>query len=255
MAKLTDAQIDQLTADEYDNYLDRQVLENPNEYFTKSDISKLTSNQETDISSTESINIENSEKVSTEAKKEMEETTNENNEDASEAKAKLIIKIPKPFALGYIIIDLSKLLGNLLKGLAAGIAALVLAKIADALSELLQDKLATGGVSDNDINTAFNDTDINGIIAESTAEYNNSLSTTENTNITSDMLSTDNDNKIVDVYSKSNVNKKQANKNKYSMDKRNRKDILESEVVSERNGTSNKNIKTVSNPNYGVYLD
>jgi len=46
-----------------------------------------------------------------------------------------------------------------------------------------------------------------------------------------------------------------SNKNKYSISKRNRDDILESDIVSERNGSNNRNLKLMKNPNYGVYLD
>jgi len=212
-------------------------------------------NQETDLSSVESVNLENSEKVSKETKKEIQEDTNTNNEEVSEAKPKLIIKIPKPFGLGYWIIDLSKLLGNLLKGLLAAVVAIILAKIAEALTNFIQAKIDKGldanNLSQSDIDAGLNELNTKALIEESQSEYNKSLL---NNNSTIDINI--GDGKVTDVYSQANKNKKNiSNKNKYSIDRRNRKDILESEVVSERDGSNNRNLKLMKNPNYGVYLD
>lgn len=254
---LTQSQQDQLYKDEmnqlyskynYEDDEDDDYIDDDYETFSPDDVKKLANSRETDIESAKVVNIESSEKVSDETKKEMQETTEENDKEVQEAKPKSIIKIPKPFGLGYIIIDLSKMLGDLLKGLAAGIVALLLAKIASALSELLQDKLSKGGVSQNDINDAFNNTDINGLIKESKSEYENRKSS--NSTIDIDNKS----DKVIDVYSHPNKLKKNQN-NKYSIDKRNRKDILDSDIVNEREGSKNKNTKLVKNSNYGVYYD
>jgi len=218
---------------------------------------KNRESQETDLSTTESVNAENSDKVSTQTKKEMQEKTETNNKVASESKPKLVIKIPKPFGKGYWIINLSKLLGKLLAGLAAALLALVLAKLASLLADLFQ-KILDGGkkeLSQSDIDGAINDIDVNNVITESETEYSNLLLLQTNS-IVDPTLTTDNSDKITDVYSKPNKNKKNiSNKNKYTIDRRNREDILDSEAVKERNGSNNKNIKTVRNPNYGTYLD
>lgn len=211
-------------------------------------------NQSTDVNTTESINIESSEKVAKNTRKEMQKKTEENNEVATDAKPKLIIKIPKPFALGYIVIDLSKLLGKLLAGLSAAVLALVMAKIADFIAEKLKDRLAENLVNQSDIDGAIKSADVDAMIKESEDELKKMKSLDSEID-PSERASRD-DGKIVDVYSKPNVNKKNiANKNKYTIDKRNRKDVLDSDVVKERNGSNNKNIKTVKNPNYGTYLD
>jgi hypothetical protein len=217
-------------------------------------------NQEADFRTIQSINIENSNRLSKSTKKELEETANNNNDIVQDAKPKIIIKIPKPFALGYIIIDLSKLLGNLFKGLAAGVISLVLSKIGDNLFEFLQDKLNNGDVSKNDIDAALKKLDINKLIIESENEYNQKLNLNLNLNSQLDITGVDannpNANKVVDIYSKGNTDRKNiANKNKYTINKRNRKDVLDSDIVNERNSTKNRNIKFVKNPNYGTYLD
>ena len=215
-------------------------------------------NQETDLSTVESVNIENSEKVSKETKKEIQEDTNANNEEVSEAKPKLIIKIPKPFALGYWIIDLSKLLGKLLKGILAAVSAILLGLIASLLSNLLQKLLDAGkNISQSDIDNALNGMDMNALLNQAQSEYDKQQTDLNSEiELTSTNANDPNANKINDLYDKSSKNKKNvSNKNKYSINKRNRKDILESDIVDERNGSNNRNNKLVKNPNYGVYLD
>jgi hypothetical protein len=240
---LTEAQQNQLYEDEIQDT------------FTRSDVSKLsqkTTGRETDISTTQSINIENSEKVSKETKKDLKKTEETNNENVQEAKPKLIIKIPKPFALGYWIIDLSKLLGKLLAGILAAVSALLLALIAGLLAALLQkifDKL--GKVSQNDIDKSLNGMDMNSLLNQAQSDYDKSL-------LSNDSMIDINkgDGKVTDLYSKGHTNRKNiANKNKYTINKRNRKDILDSNAVKERDSSNNKNTKFVNNPNYGIYLD
>jgi len=240
---LTEAQQNQLYEDEIQDT------------FTRADVSKLsqkTTGRETDISTTQSINIENSEKVSKETKKDLKKTEETNNENVQESKPKLIIKIPKPFALGYWIIDLSKLLGKLLAGILAAVAALLLALIAGLLAALLQkifDKL--GKVSQNDIDKSLNGMDMNALLNQAQSDYDKSL-------LSNDSMIDINkgDGKVTDLYSKGHTNRKNiANKNKYTINKRNRKDILDSNAVKERDSSNNKNTKFVNNPNYGIYLD
>jgi len=223
---------------------------------SSSDVSKLRNSKETEISSTVSINIENSDKVAKKSKKDMRKKSEENDKVASEAKPKLVIKIPKPFALGYWIIDLSKLLGNLVKGLLAAVTALLLAAISALLAELLQKILDSGAdISQSDIDNGLNSMDMNALIDESQKEYERQQK------LLSDSLIDPNikgkgDGKVVDLYGSANKNKKNiSKKKKYTIDRRNRKDILDSDVVNERNGSNNKNIKTVKNPNYGTYID
>lgn len=218
----------------------------------------IIKNQSTDLRTIESINIENSEKVSKQTKKELKETENTNNKNVQESKPKLVIKIPKPFALGYWIIDLSKLLRNLLEGLAAAVVALILSKIAQLLTNFIQSKIDDGisanSISQSDIDKALNNMDINSLIKESQNEYNKQQKINLNSSVDTSAIS--DDGTITDVYNKSNVNKKNiSNKDRYTINKRNRKDVLESEKVKERNSSNNRNIKLVKNPNYGVYLD
>ena len=213
-------------------------------------------NQEADFRTIQSINIENSDRISKSTKKELTETEKDNNNFVEESKPKIIIKIPKPFGKGYIIIDLSKLLGNLLKGLTTAVISLVLAKIADALFELLQDKLDNGNVSQDDIESSLKKLDINKLIIDSENEYNQQLNLNSQLDVTGVNANNPNANEVVDIYSKGNTNRKNiANKNKYTINKRNRKDVLDSDIVNERNSTNNRNIKFVKNLNYGTYLD
>ena len=201
-------------------------------------------NLETDLSSTKIVNMEESETVSTITKKDIKETTEKNDKVVQDAKPKIIIKIPKPFGLGYIIIDLSKMLGDIFKGLAVGIGALLLSKIVSSLSKLLQDKLSKGGVSQNDINDALDVTDINGLIKESELEFNNLTLLNSNIDI----------NKSVENPPDEKNRKKKKNKYKYSIDRRNREDILDSNIVKTRDGDVTNN-KLMKNPNYGIYVD
>lgn len=221
--------------------------------------------RETIISETQNINIEQSEKVSPDAKKKMQNDTKDKDKDTSKSQPKLVIKIPLPFALGYITINLGLMLGKLVKGLAAGVVALLLAKIANVLTELLADKLSKGGVSQKDIDAALSETDVDALLKESMQDYdvlssNNNLSPSLSSLSSFDANSFDGtgqgDGTITDEYSKANSNKKKRTSQvKYSIDKRNRKDTLDSSIVSDREGSNNKNIKTVKNNNYGVYLD
>ena len=208
-------------------------------------------NKETDLKIVKNTNVEKSDKVSKDAKKKMQNNTEDNNKEISKSQSKLIIKIPKPFALGYIIIDLSTMLGNLVKGLAAAVIALLLAKIANILTDLLAKTFNKGDVSQNDIDSALNETDMNSLITESIHDYN----TLSLYNLNSSLDANVSDKIITDEYIKVNNKKKKTSQVKYSIDKRNRKDILDSSIVNEREGSNNKNIKTVKNQNYGIYLD
>lgn len=214
------------------------------------------SNKEINIGTVESINIENSEKVSKSSKSEMKENTKKNNDTIKDSKPKLNIKIPLPFAKGYITIDLSNMLSNLFKGLVAGAVAIALAKIADILSDKLQNKLQNGSnISQNDIKNSLSNSELQNIINQAILEYNNNLKKIEEEN-NRKLETSSGDDKVKDVYITSNKDKKTiSNKNKYTIDKRNRVDVLDSQLVKERKGTNNTNIKIVKNPNYGSYVD
>lgn len=224
-------------------------------------------NKSSDLSTTESINIEKADKVSKSVRKDMQENTTDNEKDVSDAQSVLIIRIPLPFALGYITIDLGAFLSGLFNTLLAGVMAFLLAAIAKALASIF-DSLLSGliglngalnsdgfEISQSDIDGALSQLDLDSLVNQATLDYNNSLlgsSSINGGNFTTDSTSND----VNDEYTKPNNNKKRiANKSKYSIDKRNRKNILDSEEVNNRNSSNNKNIKTVRNPNYGVYLD
>jgi len=203
---------------------------------------KKLKRQETIIDKVQNTNIEDSEKVSNTTKKEISKTTEKNDKSVQESKPKLIIKIPKPFGKGYIIIELSKMLGGLISGLSAGIVATLLSKI----STKLTDSINNNEITQDDINNELNKMNFNDLINESKLEYNNNEINTV----------IDIDDKIddkIDKYNKTNKNKRNIKK-KYTIDKRNRKDILESEKVKEREMGKNSN-KIVKNPNYGIYID
>lgn len=224
-------------------------------------------NKSTALGTVESINIEKAEKVSKSVRKDMQENTTDNEKDVSDAQSVLIIRIPLPFALGYITIDLGAFLSGLFNTLLAGVMAFLLAAIAKALASIF-DSLLSGliglngalnsdgfEISQSDIDGALSQLDLDSLVNQATLDYNNSLlgsSSINGGNFTTDSTSND----VNDEYTKPNNNKKRiANKSKYSIDKRNRKNILDSEEVNNRNSSNNKNIKTVRNPNYGVYLD
>ena len=223
-------------------------------------------NKETDISSVQSINIENSDKVSKSTKKDIKDKTKKNNDDVKDSKPKLVIVIPLPFALGYITINLGLFFGNLLKGLSVAVLALVMAKIAELLTEFLLDKLKPDlsdidnikapsvSITNSDIEKGLKSININSLIKEA----ENELKTTSQQSVSVDANSfTDTQSTGDATVIKPHPNTKRINnnKNKYSIDKRNRKDELESDIVSDRKGTNNKKIRTINNPNYGVYYD
>jgi hypothetical protein len=121
-----------------------------------------------------------------------------------------------------------------------------------ALAESLKEKMDKGDVSKTDIENAVNGMNINDMINEAQEEYNKQ----QETDLDSSVDIRTGDGSVTDEYSKGNTNRKNiSNKKKYSIDRRNRKDVLDSETVKERDGSNNRNLKLVKNPNYGVYLD
>ena len=77
--------------------------------------SKSVSNKEK-IHNPDEIKKENVEKLPErkEMKKKIEDDKNKNKQTVEQSKPKFILKIPKPFALGYFIIDIGALLKSLL---------------------------------------------------------------------------------------------------------------------------------------------
>jgi hypothetical protein len=232
------------------------------------------SNKESDISSLQSVNIEQSAKVSSDAKNQMESDTKENDKLINDSKSNFSIKILLPFGLPKISLGMPSSINNILGGLVSSVASIVLAKIATAIFEKIAIKLGIfsngegisygsgidgkavsplGDIDTSEINTELlnqflKEIDVNKMVDEAQLEYQNK---TEPIKLqASDDI--DND-KVSDVYSKPNNKKNKTSK--YTIDKRNRTDILNSNTVANRKSNGNKNIKTINNPNYGTYYD
>lgn len=223
--------------------------------------------------------------------KEIKKESEANKKTVKEAKPKLVIKIPKPFAKGYFIIDLSALLGMLLGLLSAFLMGLLMSKIGDILSGLLSSLLnGKSKINASAITNAVNSINMTSLIQEAMDEenillLNSTINNIDKTkiNISSDLTTTipinsdisyDSASKIdstgtfsediVDVTSdssnKTNIKpktnkifKKNDSKDFYTMNKRGRTDLLESSTVSERLDNNNTNKKVIYNPNYGRY--
>ena len=245
--------------------------------------SKSVSNKDK-IHNPDEIKKENVEKLPErkEMKKNIEDDKNKNKKTVDQSKPKFIIKIPKPFALGYFIIDIGALLKSLLGKLFALLSALVLglimAKLGDLLGDLL-DKLfdSKGSVDSNDVNEQLKSIDVISVVRESIDEENmmnlNSLNSASGSTITGttdgvivfptesqidssgtygiDSVPID----VVDNTPKDNkINKKNSQKDAYTINKRNRKDLLESDEVSNRlNSEGVRKGRSIYNPNYGEY--
>lgn len=239
----------------------------------------MINNKSTKLNNVKSVNIEQYDGLSSSIKNAMMKKTQSNNKNAKSIKPKIIIKIPLPFALGYITIDLSSLLSGLLSGLSGAATALVLSKLTDELSNKLSNKLNNGNVSQTDIQSSLSTINIDNIINEAILEEQNqlnndaiSISNTESLSGNENLIPTsgetidtsksqpisidiDIDDTKKDIYVKSNnITKRNINKSQYTLDKRNRTDVLDSQTVKNRN-TSKTNKKYINNPNYGKYLD
>ena len=202
-----------------------------------------------------------------ELKKNIKKEDDKNNKAVTKAKSRLIIKIPKPFALGYFIIDLSALLkwllGAALALLSALVLGLIMSKIADLMGKLMSDLIGSkGSIDQNDINDGIGSIDIKSVVEEAINEEklmslnnsNGSLSTTSEIDSTGTYS---NDSVVVPSISTNEpkMNKKNNNKEAYSFNKRNRKDLLDSTEANNRLNNSGTNKRIIDNPNYGKYTD
>lgn len=245
----------------------------------------------TDLNSAKSENYEKSKYTSKEVKDEMVANNEKNKKLVEDAKAKLIIKIPKPFGMGCFTIDLTSLLNTKLGKLALSslsslALSLLLSKIAKAMGSKINDKLIdkqgskidtenfpnTSSIDESEILNALNDIDLNSLLSEVVSEENmlklNALiiqGSGTTLSIMSDIDSTgkytDNvvkiptDTNVTDTYQNKNDINKPRIKEKYTINKRGRKDILDSDIVSARLGTNKIGKKVISNPNYGSYIE
>jgi hypothetical protein len=105
-------------------------------------------------------------------------------------KPKLVIKIPKPFAMGYFIINLSALLSGLLGILSSFLLGLIMYKIADLLKSALSYAMnSKSKINASEINKALNSINLSNVIQEAIDEENimNLNTTLKNAGLTSDL--------------------------------------------------------------------
>lgn len=219
---------------------------------------------------------------SKELKENIKEETDKNKKDVQENKPKLVIKIPKPYAMGYFIIDLSSLLSGLL-GLLSGFAlGLLMSKLADLMkSSLSFDMNNKNKINTSKINSALNSINLSNVINEVLNEENilKLNKTLKDNSITSDLTLSktpseeffdtrsnvdDTGNYINDNVSvtpeiniisdeRININKLNKKREIFTMNKRGRIDLLDSKEVNERLNNNSTNKKTIYNKNYGRY--
>lgn len=212
-------------------------------------------------------------------KDKIEKDKDKNKKAVDKAKPKLIIKIPKPFVMGYFIIDigafLKGLLGKLLSMLSGLLMGLLMAKLAELLGDLLE-KLASekGNISTSDMTNALNSINMTDVMTElidqeNLMELNKMLSdsgiTTGSTtgeiifNLQNEIDSTgtySNDNITIEGETKNTIPTptKKNNKNEiYSFNKRGRSDLLDSDEANDRLTNNSSSRRTINNPNYGKY--
>ena len=234
----------------------------------------------------EKKNIEdapNKKELQTEIKSE----SDANKKAVDDAKPKLVIKIPKPFAKGYFIIDLSNLLKALL-GLLSGLAlSLLMSLIGKLLSGLLSFDLHSGKkINAGKITTAVNSLNVSSLIEQVLLEEELLNINTELNNVDKKVVSVDNNlsieqtqnpddvvyntqsnldntgtysSDVVDVKLDKVIQPPTENKLKiipvkeiYTVNKRNRTDLLSSVEVNDRL-TNKSNKRIVDNKNYGKY--
>jgi hypothetical protein len=186
-----------------------------------------------------------------------------------EAKPKIIIKIPKPFAKGYFIIDISAMLEGLLGAALALLSKLALGLIMSKLSKILGDLMnkkleEKGSIDSNDVNSAVNSVDLSKVVNESIDEEKmmavNSLNNDGSTLSPQSEIGINgtygNDSVVVDSpvkQSVSKISKRQSNKEEFTFNKRNRTDLLNSDSANNRLTKNNRNKRAIDNPNYGKY--
>lgn len=239
-----------------------------------------------DNSKPDELEKKNIEEQPGENKKELKDNIKEENDankkEVEDNKPKLVIKIPKPFAMGYFIIDLSALLKGLLGLLSALALGLLMSKLADLLKAALSPTLNTNTkISASDMNKALNSINLSDVLNEVLDEENILKANTlvSNSGLTNDLMESktptetfydtisrvddsgtfSNSNVDVDLNtnipseSKNIMNKNNKKREIYTMNKRNRKDLLDSPEANDRLNNNNTNKRTVYNKNYGRY--
>lgn len=247
----------------------------------KSNLKNRNESSVPNIKKTDEIKKEHIETLpdSKDLKEKLDKDKEKNKKQVEEAIPKLIIKIPKPFAMGYFIIDIGAFLKGLLGGLLAMLSALLIgllmAKLAELLGELLANIAAQkGNLSTTDITNSLNSINMNDVMTslidqENLMSLNKMLSdsgiTTGST--TSEIIfNLQNQIDTSETYSNDNVtiqsdiqpivpiiNKKENPKDFYSINRRGRSDLLNSDEVKQRLSGNNTHRRSVYNPNYGKY--
>lgn len=202
------------------------------------------------------------------------------------AKTNFTIKIPKASARGYFHLDL----GNFLKGLTGRLSSfalgLLMSKITSNLSDLLSSNLdEDNSISASKIESNLNSIDLSSLIKETVEEENlmktnsiiDSVTTISGTPIsavsgnTNDILyntsSNLNENGIyidnslniklntnLDSDNITNIKIKNKDKEIYSVNQRNREDLLKSSSVEERLNSVQSAQEIIYNPNYGKFV-
>lgn len=209
-----------------------------------------TKSIETDLGAAKIRHINESEKISKDAKRDMEKMTQSNDKDILKAKPKLVIRVPKPFTTDYFEIDLSSIIGGLIAGLSAAATSLLMSKLSDLLYKSMESIINKGAeISMDAIKDALHDMDISSIVKD--LQKGETHSGITYTVVTIEQPHDD----IEDIYA-SPVNKvNRTKKSKYTIDNRDRVDILQSSKVAERYTSKNEGSSVVINPNYGAYLE
>jgi hypothetical protein len=203
--------------------------------------------------SVEVKNVEESSTISDDAKKNIKTKQEKEKSDIEKSKPKLILKIPKPFMDGYIIIKLGPLFKKL-GGLAlAALAALLLIKLLSKFSKKLPMTPKTFTPNPSEIISDLNSIDINKIVIGKKIEP---LEISQDTNKSGNVDNTGNSNYNTNGNTNSNTgvkqnNKKANKKSSFSSENRGRTDVLESEEAKKRKPN---NKPPSNNPNYGSYI-
>ena len=202
-----------------------------------------------------------------------------NKKEVEEAMPKLILKIPKPFAKGYFIVDiggfLKGLLGSLLSMLSALLIGLLMSKLSELLGGLLADLASQkGNISSTDITNSLNSINMSDVMnelidQENLMNLNKMLSdsgVTTGTTASEIIYNVQNEIDNTGTYSNDSITidgivqpslpkviKKGNQKELYTFNKRGRTDLLGSDEVSNRLNDNNSSRRTIDNPNYGKY--
>jgi len=201
---------------------------------------------------------------------EIKKSNDDNKKVVEDSKPKFVIKIAKPLAKGYFIIDLGAMLKGLLGMLSAFAMGLLMSKLSSILAGLLSSMLnSKNTINTSAVNSAVNSINVPGLIQETLDDENVlklntiiSQNKTNDFNTTSMLDSTGTyGNDVVDVKldvttDSNNINKfikKNNEKEFYSMNKRGRLDLLNSLAANNRLNNNQTNKKLTYNPNYGKY--